>query len=240
MNRFRPVERFVEIGLWLVSAACAFWSALWIAGTNGFGWIGYTDPPRWLDPITFYGKNGSWTANPAVLVRLGGGDDDRVMNFYLGLNNGYPDQGRVPPHWGELLPGPSVVQLWDVTKFQQVSYLVLQLSGFAAVGFIAITLARVVSDSRGESPFSLRNVGRLRRIGLLVLIGAPLASYAHWAVERWMLDSSSMGDQVSLYRDSYHWSSLPWWSMLVGAAVLVLADVWRRGVRMADDVEGLV
>jgi len=226
--------------LYLVAAICAFWSALWIAGTNGFGWIGYGDVPHRLAPITFYGGNGSWTANPSVLVRLEGGDPDRVMNFYLGLNDGYPNQGQVPPHWGELLPGPSVVQLWDVTKLQQVSFLLLQLAGYAAVAFIAITLARLVADSRGESPFSLRNVGRLRRIGVLVLVGAPFASVAHWAVERWMLESSSMGDRVSLYRDHYHWSSLPWWTMLVGAAVLVLADVWRRGVRMAADVEGLV
>jgi hypothetical protein len=234
------MERLVEIGLWVVAAVCAFWSALWIAGINGFGWIGYGDLPRWLDPITFYGRNGSWTAKPGVLVRLEGGDPDRVMNLYLGLNDGYPNQGQVPAHWGELLPGPSVVQLWDVTKLQQLSYLLLQLAGYAVVVFIAITLARLVADSRGESPFSLRNVSRLRRIGVLVLVGAPLASFGHWAVERWMLESSSMGDRVSLYRDEYHWSALPWWTMLVGAAVLVLADVWRRGVRMAEDVEGLV
>jgi hypothetical protein len=53
-----------------------------------------------------------------------------------------------------------------------------------------------------------------------------------------MVESSSMGDEVSTY--GYHASSLPWWSMLVGAAVLVLADVWKRGVQMAEDVRGLV
>jgi hypothetical protein len=53
-----------------------------------------------------------------------------------------------------------------------------------------------------------------------------------------MVESSSVGDRVRTY--GYGVSSLPWWSMLVGAAVLVLADVWRRGVRMADDVAGLV
>jgi hypothetical protein len=239
MRSFRPA-RLVEVGLWLVAAVSAFWSALWIAGINGFGWIGYGDLPRWLDPITFYGRNGNWTANPAVLVTLGGDDPQRISNFYLSLNDGYPNQGQVPPHWGEVLPGASVVQLWDVSKLQQISYVALQLVGFAVVALIAISLARLVADSRGESPFSLRNVARLRRIGVLVLVGTPLASFAHWAVERWMLESSSMGDRVSLYRDHYRWSSLPWWTMLVGAAVLVLADVWRRGVRMASDVEGLV
>jgi hypothetical protein len=239
MDKVRPGERIVEAGLWLVAGLCAFWSALWIAGVNGFGWIASGDLPHWLDPITFYGRTGQWTANPSVPVRLDRVDSGGIFDYYVQrLNDGFPNQGQVPAHWGELLPGASVVQLWDVTLLQQISYQVLQLAGFVAIAFIAITLAKLVADSRGESPFSQQNVIRLHRIGLVVLIGAPLASLGHWAVERWMVESSSMGDRVSLY--PYHWSSLPWWTMLVGAAVLVLADVWRRGVRMASDVEGLV
>lgn len=225
--------------LWAAAALCAFWSALWVVGTNGAGWVGYGDLPRWLDPITIYGSTAQWTTNPSVVVRLDGEDQGRVLDFYVAqLNNGFPDNGQVPAHWGELLPGPSVVQVWDLTGLQQISYLLLQLAGFALVGFVAVTLARLVADSRRESPFTERNLRRLRRIGLLVLVGAPLASVAHWAVGRWLVESSSMADQVSVR--GYHWSSLPWWAMLVGAAVLVLAGVWRRGVRMASDVEGLV
>jgi hypothetical protein len=52
-----------------------------------------------------------------------------------------------------------------------------------------------------------------------------------------MVESSSAGDRVTAY--GYGLSALPLWTMLVGAAVLVLADVWKRGVRMADDVDGL-
>lgn len=239
MGAVRPVERLVEAGLWAVAALCGFWSTLWVLGANGAGWIGYGDLPRWLDPITIYGSASQWTANPSVRVQLGGGDEVSVLDFYVArLNDGFPDDGRVPAHWGELLPGPSVVQVWDLTALQQISYLLLQLAGFALVGFVALTLARVVADSRRESPFTERNVRRLRRIGVLVVAGAPLASVAHWGVGRWFVESSSMADRVSV--PSYHWSSLPWWAMLVGAAVLVLAGVWRRGVRMANDVEGLV
>jgi len=33
---------------------------------------------------------------------------------------------------------------------------------------------------------------------------------------------------------------VPWGTIAVGAGVLVLAHVWRRGLAMADDLEGLV
>lgn len=239
MGGFRPAQRLVELGLWLVAAICAFWALLWILGTTGFQRIGYGDLPRWLDPISLQASNSQWVTNPTVQVRVDASDLDNLLSFYQGMNQGYPDaHGAVPRHWGELLPGGSVVQLWDFTLAQKISFIGVQLAGYAGIAFIAITLARLVADSRGESPFANRNVGRLRRIGAVVLVGAPLLSLGHWVVERWLVESSSMGDRVSTY--GYHWSSLPWWTMLVGAAVLVLADAWHRGVQMADDVEGLM
>ncbi|HEX7716680.1 MAG TPA: hypothetical protein VF416_05290, partial [Marmoricola sp.] len=82
------------------------------------------------------------------------------------------------------------------------------------------------------------NARRLRLIGLVLLVGAPVASFAEWATLRWMVESSSLADRIEVY--GYRLSSLPFWTMLIGAAVLVLAGVWRRGVQMAEDVRGLV
>lgn len=230
--------RIVEAGLWLVAAVSAFWAALWVLGTNGLQLIGLDDLPHWLNPVTLYGAHGQWTSRPAVPVRLDDNDFSDLFQFFVHLN-GAPDQhGSVPPHWGELLPGASVVQLWDASLLQRVTYLLLEETVFVTVAVVALTLARLVADSRLESPFTLRNVRRLQAIGGLLVAGAPLASFAHWACERWMVESSSAGDRVTVY--GYGLSSLPVWTMLIGAAVLVLADVWRRGVRMADDVRGLV
>jgi hypothetical protein len=189
--------------------------------------------------VSLYGRNVQWTAKPAVPVQLERGDLGKVLNHYIStLNDGLPNNGHVPPHWGEILPGASILQLQDITTVQRLSYLLVQVAGFAAVAYIAITLSRLVAESRGESPFMAHNVGRLRRIGALVLIGAPVASFGHWAVERWIVESSSASHRVAVY--PYDWSSLPWWTMLVGAAVMVLAGVWKRGVQMAEDVRGLV
>lgn len=230
--------RVVEGVLWVVAAVSGFWAALWVLGVNGLGWIGLGSLPRWLEPVTLYGANAQWTAKPAVPVLLLGDGQRAVFDYFVGLN-GFPDaSGSVPDHWGEILPGASVVQLWDADPAQRASYLLLQVAVFAAVAFVAITLARLVAESRHESPFAEVNVVRLRRIGVLLLGGAPLASVAHWACVRWMVETSSAADRVSVY--DYRLSSLPIWTMSVGGAVLVLAGVWRRGVRMAEDVEGLV
>jgi hypothetical protein len=232
----KATPRIVEGALWLVAAASAFWSTLWVLGTNGLQVLARGQLPHWLVEVSLYGANAQWTAKPSVPVRLDFTDTDRIREYFVALNG--VDFAHVPAHFASIAPGSSRVLVADASHLQEISYLALEIAGFVGVAFIALTLARLVADSRGESPFVLRNVTRLRRIGLLLLVGAPLASFAHWACERWMVESSSVGDRVTVH--GYGLSSLPLWTMLVGAAVLVLADVWNRGVQMADDVRGLV
>jgi len=232
----RAAPRFVEGILWLVAAVSVFWAGLWVVGTNGLQLVALGQLPHWLDPVTLYGANGQWTAKPSVPVRLDLADTDGIREYFVGLNAA--DFGNVPAQFGSIVPGASRVAVWDADRLQRISYLLLEVAVFLAVAWIAVTLARLVADSRGESPFRQRNVARLRQIGLLLLVGAPAASFAHWACERWMVESSSVGDRVTVY--GYGLSALPIWTMCVGGAVLVLADVWRRGVQMAEDVRGLV
>lgn len=216
--------RIVEAGLWLVAAACAFWSALWVLGPNGFGRLRYDDVPRWLDPLSLYGGNARALALPSVPVAKPG---------YVFLGQPSP----LPRNYAALFSSDYAV-LQGLTNLQQLCYVGLHLLTYAVVAFIAVTLAQLVGTSRTASPFSEANARRLRVIGLLLVLGAPLASLASWACERWLVESSSVGDEVAT-RD-YVFASLPLWTMLVGAAVLVLAGVWRRGVAMAEDVRGLV
>lgn len=238
MRNFRPAERLVELGLYLVALACGFWSVLWVLGVNGFGRLGLGVLPSWLEPISMYGSRVEWAANPSIPVRVDRSVVDAILRGYSQVSDMPDANGAVPPHYSELLPGASRLVTWDPTALQNIVLVGLHVAIYVAVAFIAISLARLVAGSRGTSPFTSRNVRRLRWMGLLLMIGAPVASFANWLVLRWIVESSSMGDRVSVY--DYRISSAPIWTMLVGAAVLVLADVWRRGVQMADDVEGLV
>jgi hypothetical protein len=223
--------RIVEAGLWLVAVACTFWSTLWVLGVNGFGRLTYDSVPRRLDPLSLYGANGQWVARPATSVTPSGSDHQRVLDFYASLS------GPPRPHYASLVPD-TLAFLQTPTAIQRTCYVLLHVAVYAVVAVIAISLARLVAASRTDSPFTNRNARLLQVIGLVLVVGAPLASLAEWATLRWMVASSSVANRVT-YRD-YGLSSLPLWTMLVGAAVLVLAGVWRRGVQMADDVRGLV
>lgn len=232
----RVGPRIVEAGLWLVAGACAFWSLLWVLGANGFGTLRYDTVPRWLDPVSLYGTNGMWVAHPVPSVVLSSADQERIGEVYAALSDPTVP-GAFPAHYASLVPD-SRVFLQQITTGQRLTYLLLHVLSYLALAFVAVTLARLVTSARAGSPFTHVNAGRLRRIGLVLLVGAPVASFLEWLVLRWMVESSSLSSRVDLY--GYRLSSLPLWTMLVGAAVLVLGDVWRRGVRMAEDVRGLV
>jgi hypothetical protein len=227
----RTAPRIVEAGLWLIAAACGFWATLWVLGVNGFGRLSYDSVPRWLDPLSLYGANAQWVARPATSVTPGGADYQRVLDFYASLS------GPPRPHYASLVPD-TLAFLQTPTTAQRACYVLLHVAVYAVVAGVAVSLARLVAASRADSPFTHRNGRLLQVIGLVLLVGSPLASLAEWTTLRWMVESSSVGDRVSVY--GFGLSSVPIWTMLVGAAVLVLADVWKRGVQMADDVRGLV
>jgi hypothetical protein len=230
--------RIVEAGLWLVAAACAFWSMLWVFGANGFDRVRYDTIPRWLDPVSLYGANAQWIARPSPSVRLLGADHQRVSDLYAQLSDpAGPAPKTFPANFASIVPDDHA-WLQSITTTQRLCYLALHLAVYVVVALIAVALARLVAASRTETPFTIGNARTLQAIGLVLVVGSPLASLAEWATLHWMVTSSSVADRVS-FRD-YGLSSLPLWTMLVGAAVLVLADVWKRGVQMAEDVRGLV
>jgi hypothetical protein len=234
----KAAPRIVELGLWLVAVASAFWATLWVLGANGFGRLRYESIPRWLDPVSVYGANAQWIARPSPSVRLLGADHQRVFDLYAGLSEPTgPAPKAFPANYASIVADDHVY-LQGITTTQRICYLALHLLVYVAVALIAVGLARLVAASRAETPFTTRNARILQGVGVLVLVGAPLVSFAEWATLRWMVTSSSLADRTA-FRD-YGFASLPFWTMLVGASVLVLADVWKRGVAMADDVRGLV
>jgi hypothetical protein len=234
----RAGPRIVEAGLWLVAVACAFWATLWVLGANGFDRLRYDSVPRWLDPLSLYGANAQWVSRPSPSIRLAGTDQHRVSDLYAQLSSlPVPALHTFPANYASLVPEDHVF-LQGITTTQRLSYLALHLAVYVVVALIAVALARLVATSVAETPFIARNARTLQVIGLVLVIGAPLASVAEWATLRWMVTSSSVSDRVSF--GDYELSSLPLWTMLVGAGVMVLADVWKRGVQMADDVRGLV
>ncbi len=99
---------------------------------------------------------------------------------------------------------------------------------------IALWLLRgLLKSVREGDPFTEQNVRRLRGLGLVVLIGAPLAVFASSLFANELSTSAgfdSTGTQLTM----------PSGALLGGLVAFVLAEVFAAGVRLRDDVEGTV
>ena len=94
-------------------------------------------------------------------------------------------------------------------------------------------LRGLLSSVREGDPFNGSNVRRLRTIGLLLLVGSPIAELVKSGFEQ-ALASSTTGSGSGL---SF---SIPGGGLLGGLGVFVLAQVFAHGVRLREDAEGTV
>lgn len=92
-------------------------------------------------------------------------------------------------------------------------------------------LLRSVVDG---DPFTAANVRRLRTMGMLLAVGVPLGSVASNMFEQGLASTApAAADLGSVF-------SLSFGGPLAGLGLFVLAEVFARGVRLRDDVEGTV
>ena len=94
-------------------------------------------------------------------------------------------------------------------------------------------LHRILDSVREGDPFNSSNVRRLRTIGLLLLVGAPIAGLVQSGFEQ-ALASSTTGAGSGL---SF---SIPGDALIAGLGVFVLAQVFAHGVRLREEAEGTV
>ncbi len=229
--------RSLEVALRVAAAVSALFAALWVLGFNGFMVLTYGSVPDRLLPV-MESTGIEWATSPiAPAYFVEPTDVERFFEFFQSLN-GFTDGGFLAPSgWGEIAGGTQV-QLWDPTLVQQVLYVGVHVGIYLAMAWIWWTLASLVAAGRSGTPFTVANAGRLRAIGWVVLLGGTLAAAAKWATLTWMLNTSSVADRMA--GPGFGLGYVPWWTVGVGASVLVLATVWRRGVTMQDDLEGLV
>lgn len=99
---------------------------------------------------------------------------------------------------------------------------------------VLVLLWRIVGTvARGEV-FIRENARRMLAIGLVVAVGGSLAQVLRYLGWVDMIEHSAAAGVV---KAEWSFSFLP---LLVGAVILLLAEVFRQGVRMRADVEGFV
>lgn len=94
---------------------------------------------------------------------------------------------------------------------------------------------RVMGDVGQGDPFQQHNVRRLRILAGLLVLGCPVVASLQPVVTMAMLADLDLGDLTA--RAAFE---LPAFAMLVGVVVALLAEAFKAGGRLRDDVDGLV
>jgi hypothetical protein len=223
------VARVVLHSLGLMSAVTATYGFM-----SQFSWLGgplpFSQLPDWLQdrlrvfhlvpstPVLVHEDH--WQDTPAQLSGFGGG-------------------GVAPQGWGEYSDGTraGVVTFWDSGFLPLLAWALLLTLPVIAVGVLWFILGRMVSTAVDGDPFTGANASRLALIGVVLLVGPYLFIVTSHLVRVWMLSSSTVAGKVDA---AMPWSTVPLWPLGAGIAVLALAATWRVGVRLRDDVAGLV
>jgi hypothetical protein len=96
-------------------------------------------------------------------------------------------------------------------------------------------LRNLVDSVRREEPFNEANVTRLRKLGLLLAVGYPVADVVASVIRGGLADSTKTGSFGS------PWNVPPApGAIAAGLVVLVLAQVFAHGVRLREDVESTI
>lgn len=127
------------------------------------------------------------------------------------------------------------VTLADPSPAQRVLDLLPGLLTFGLIAAGCWLIIAVMATIASGDPFVAANVRRLRLLAALLLIGPMVVLFVDLPVHGALLGSMDLGGldpAVSL--------ELAWPSFIAGMVVALLAEAFKAGSRLRDDVEGLV
>jgi hypothetical protein len=179
-----------------------------------------------------------------VLVSIGvgiarGGDSllyGRTLSVPLQLS---PDDIATLPRDVKPLGWPSVaVEVRDPTTTQMLLRSAMDLGPVVLLVAGLWLLRAFLRSVRDGDPFGAPNVQRLRAIGLILLVGAPLVALLNYSLRR-SLYESHLPPHPSLELGVAGFS-LPGGALLGGLGALILSEVFAHGLRLREDVAGTV
>jgi hypothetical protein len=148
--------------------------------------------------------------------------------------DGFVPQELVAPT--EVVPGPltGTVLISDPTAAQYGWNLLPMVLLLVLAGVATRLLLGVARSLRTGDPFTAANASRLHTLGILVIVGGSFLpvfqSIAHYGVLGPVLTGEAGSGTLDLQL----------WPFLTGMLIFFLAEVFRRGARLREDVEGLV
>lgn len=169
-------------------------------------------------------------------------DDMLFWNGSVGYATQFPEDEYIRPEGGAFFTwdGQLRVSIDDAsTRLKLLSALPDVLVALAT-GLVCVLLLLILMDTHSGRPFQSHNVRRLRGVAAVIFAAAVLVPLAHaWANHEVMsaaLADNEMG--ISGLFDYDSGTTLAW--SFVALLVLAVAEAFRIGGNLADDVEGLV
>lgn len=219
--------RGAETLLWAAIASSVAFGLSAIVGPNGLGLM--TIRPEW--PVIgesayemsieapFSDEAGISVANAPRWENSSDGARDAVT--------GGPPVEITGPFKGQLgFLNPTFAMQW--------AWIYWQVAGPLLTAVALFVVLRIVRSVRIGTPFTDVNARRLRILALLVGVGGTLVAVTNELVRRWLLDNSAASGIVG---HEWHITFIP---LLLGVIIGVVAEVWRAGVVMAEDLDGVV
>ena len=219
--------RGAEILLWAAIASSVAFGLSAIVGPNGLGLM--TIRPEW--PVIghsayemsietpFSDEAGISVANAPRWKDTSDGTRDAAT--------GGPPVEITGPFKGQLgLLNPTFAMQW--------AWIYWQVAGPLLAAVALFVVLKIVRSVRIGTPFTSVNASRLRILALLVGVGGMLVAVTNELVRRWLLDNSAASGIVG---HEWHITFIP---LLLGVIIGVVAEVWRAGVVMAEDLDGVV
>lgn len=129
---------------------------------------------------------------------------------------------------------PVAAVLADPSPSQQILARLPAALAIAAVIAGLLLLRRLLRRAGDGDPFTAAGVRDLRLLGGVILAGAVGVQVVHFVVSTALVSASAATDVASAEATfSFAW-------ILGGVLVLSLAEIWSAGVRMRDDLAGVV
>ena len=180
--------------------------------------------------------------NPSVAVQPASGFDERWQAAGFDSQKAFPwtdtSHGTrdaatgLPPV--EMTPGIWELTFWGPTWDDRLRFAGPELAAQAVILLVLWLLWRIVRTVATAEVFTLANARRMVGIGLAVAVGGSAVQLLGYALHRWIVARSAAAGIVDV---TFTFSFLP---LIVGAVVLLLAEVFRQGVRLRADVAGLI
>lgn len=132
-------------------------------------------------------------------------------------------------------PAAVLVAIAEPTTSQRVLVSLPGALGAVAVLIVVRLLLGLLGNLRDE-PFTAQNVRRLRGIALVVGIGAVVVSLVESVCDFLLADPGALGEGVQRTFEL----SLPIGFLAVMLVIAAIAEAFRHGARLREDVDGLV